>query len=498
MSTCQAHRSLLSLSTGWLIAICVSLALPAPTAQADEEVTTPPAGVPAGAGEAEASQQDAIAKPLLERDLRELLFIQDQMCASKQRATARKLFRSALRDKPDSAMAGFLYARLRDSRSGRRQMREALERRLGLPVTRAAEVGAGWDALARAHIMAEEYEAAAEAAAYARRLLPSANAYALEGWIAQRRGQPERAMHRFIAALRMDKWHMDTRFALVPLLLQQNEIKAALGLALETLTRNTRSAVAHMHWGMALAAGGNAKAARAAYGTALELVGRDPDRVAAIAAALRRIGDAKLARARIDAALEDAPEHYGLLLNRGLIEVDEGRYETAAEYFNRARKIRPREASTHYLYGVCLERSGRARKAISVLKKATRYAPKTLVYRLALGRAYQADDRHENAIAVFRKAARDFPESTEAQQTYARALFDDKRYKHSAKEYERLIELQPDAAYPRYMLAIVYGYHLGQGPRAYKLLQEYVDLGGKEPGALRWLKQLQRELDPQK
>ena len=227
-------------------------------------------------------------------------------------------------------------------------------------------------------------------------------------------------------------------------------------------------------------------------------MGTEPGRVAAIASALRGIGEASLARPAIDAALAEHPKHYGLLLNRGLIEVDHGNYREAAGYFDQARKLAPREASTHYLYGVCLERSGKARKAISVLKKATVLSPKTLVYRLALGRAFRAADRLDSAISVYRKAIKEFPDNAHVQQVYARALFDDKKYKQASKEYERLITMQPDEPAPRFLLAIAYGQYLGKPKEAYRLLKEYEELGGEEPGALRWLKQLEHRYGKKK
>ncbi|MGE0191547.1 MAG: tetratricopeptide repeat protein [Planctomycetota bacterium] len=447
---------------------------------------------PAATGVDESAPADPPYAGWQEQDVRQLLRAQDAHIAELSRRDVLALYDGFLAACPENAIAQFLQARVRGGRSGLKAMRRLLETRLGLPVTRAAEVGAGWDALARLHVEVGENEDALEAARFAAQLVPSADQQAFVGWIARRLEQDDLAIQAYIAGLRLDRAHLGCRYALVPLLLERGDAAEALQLAEATLRLDAESPLAHLHHGMVLGALGRVEDAKTAYEKALENTRDDPDRIAAIAAALRRIEHADLAELALRVGIDRHPEHFGLLTSLALLHMDREAYPLAIDLLERAKRLDVHDARLPYLLGLCYERSGRAKRAIGLYKRALQMDGEELAYRLGLGSAYRADDSLSSAIAVYREATRKFPESAEAQGAYARALYDAKEYSRAAKEYERLIKLQPLESDPRFLFALILGPQLGKEEDAYRSMCIYEELGGKDPNALSWLASLRQ------
>ena len=436
------------------------------------------------------------AQDWLGHDIRQLLRMQDEMRADGREQDAKALFQRLRKANPDNLVAKFLAARLFNTAPSRKTMEKALQQRLGLPVARSQEVGAAWLALARAQVDAAKWGDALVSARHAATLTHSATAQALVAWLARRSGDKKLAITAYTATLRASPRHMPSRHALAMLLLQEQKTADALKLVQGTLLLAPRDPKAHLHWGMALSAAGRVEDARNAYAVALQLSAGDPDGLSTIAAALRRIEHAKLAEDALVNALRSSPDHFGLLVNLAIIAMDREDNEGAIALLKRARKKHPGQASTSFLLGLAYHRSKNYRKAIQVLHTAVKEDPTQPSYRLALGEAYREAELPDNAVRIIREAVRKFPDHERLRHTYARALFDRKKYRESAKEYAAIIERHPDELAPRFLLAIVYGAHLGEPRRAHSLLEEYASMGGSEPAALEWLKKLRKHVDP--
>ena len=466
-----------------VLAALLVLGLAPAAARADESTATS-ADEPAAAESPYAGWAD--------QDVRQLLREQDTQIAEQSRRDLFKLYDGFVATCPDNGVALFLQARARGTRTARKTMRRLLETRLGLPVTRPAEIGAAWDALARQQAEADENEDALESAQYAAQLLRSPDQQALVGWIARRLGRDDVAMQAYISGMRLDRAHLGCRYALLPLLLERAESAEALKLAEATVKLDAENPIAHLHHGMALSAVGRTDDARAAYERALQNTRDEPDRIAAIAAALRRIEHADLAELALRVGIDRHPDHFGLLINLALLHMDREAYDRAVDLLERAKRLDVHDARLPYLLGLCYERTGRARKAIGLYKRALQMNDDELAYRLALASAYRGADSLSSAISVLREATRKFPESAQAQSDYARVLYDAKEFSRAAKEYERLIKLSPDSADARYMLALVLGPQLGKEEDAYRSMCVYEQLGGKDPNALSWLASLRK------
>ena len=434
--------------------------------------------------------QAQLSDDLREGAVRKLLATQDRMILTGGRARARAVFSALRRETPGSLLAEFLYSRARGGSIGRTGMREALKQRLGLPAQLAPQVGFGWAALARVESDRGASKEALVCARYAAALTRSGSCYALLGWLARKAGEDDLARVSYTKAVRASPTLMRARQALLMILLEHREYESALRLARSTLVLTPRSAIAHLQWGMALSSAGSIERGRDAYLVALRLAKGDPDRVAAVAAALRRIEHAKLAEAGLEEALRAAPKHYGLLVGLAALRIGRGQLDEAVLLLERARRVRPKEASTLYLIGAAQQRRGKVRKAAKAYRAALKLAPDRIAYHLALGRIYQSTGAHAGALRVLKSAARQFPDSPAVASAFARALYEKRKYKAAADEYERAIELAPKDPAARFMLAVVLGGKLGLKEKAYRLLEEYEALGGLEPAALKWLEQL--------
>lgn len=182
-----------------VLAALLVLGLAPAAARADESTATS-ADEPAAAESPYAGWAD--------QDVRQLLREQDTQIAEQSRRDLFKLYDGFVATCPDNGVALFLQARARGTRAARKTMRRLLETRLGLPVTRPAEIGAAWDALARQQAEADENEDALESAQYAAQLLRSPDQQALVGWIARRLGRDDVAMQAYISGMRLDRAHL--------------------------------------------------------------------------------------------------------------------------------------------------------------------------------------------------------------------------------------------------------------------------------------------------
>lgn len=425
-------------------------------------------------------------------DVRQLLRAQDTHIAELSRSDVLDLYDGFLATCPKNAVAQFLAARVRGGRTARQTMRRLLESRLGLPATLTAEVGVGWDALARLQLEAGENDDALESARLAAHLVPSADQQALVGSISLRLGRSDLAMQAYSSGLQLDRAHLTCRYGLLPVLLERGDVAEALVLAEATARIDPENPVAHLHHGLALCAAGRTEAAKTAYEKALESPHEDPDRIAAIAAALRRIEHADVAEPALRMGIDRYPEHIGLLANLAQLHMDREAFDLAIGLLERARRLDVHDARLPYLLGLCHERSGRAKRAIGFHKRAMQMDGDELAYRLGLGSAYRAAGALASAITVYREAARKFPESAEALSAHARSLLEAEEYSRAAKEYERLVKLQPGEPGPRYQLALLLDRYLGKEEDAYRHMCAYEQLGGEDPSALSWLSSLRQ------
>lgn len=467
-------------------------AAPAP-ARADEPGATAPAAPAAGTEDAAPAPLVAPDPRSLLTDLRVGLTFQDRLRRSGASAEGvLRVFESLQRGNPENELLRFLLARARGTRADCETMRAGLERRLGLPVSEAEQVGAGWFALARCQADLGLLDEGLSSAGYALRLAPSERTWSLLGWIQQRRGDSAQALTAYIEALRIDPRPLSTRLALTELLLQADRVPDALSVAKGTLMLAPRSALGQLYWGSALCLAGNVDDGRRAYQRALRLAEGDADQVAAVAAALRRIDGQTLAYEPLLAAHRAQPGHRGVLAQLVGIQLETGRTDQAALLLDDALKRAPDDAPLWYLRGLAYDAAKDPRDAAVAYQRASRLAPERLDYRMAQGAAHTRAGEGRAAVNVYGAAVQRFKEDARARERYARALLQQRQYTEAAQQFEELSRLAPNDPNPCYFVAVVRGVHLGQAREARQWLERYSVLGGAEPAALRWLEDLRR------
>jgi tetratricopeptide (TPR) repeat protein len=179
-------------------------------------------------------------------------------------------------------------------------------------------------------------------------------------------------------------------------------------------------------------------------GNAIDKAGT-PDVFGEEAKAIRQ--DAELLRAMLDAArkkLKDQPEKltYGQRLGLALLTLENKQYDTAAEFFELALKIAPKQASeTLQNWGVGLLMDERAAEAAKVFQRGI--DEKALpadnpAFSFYLAGALAMSDRTEEALAAARKAA-ELKKTARFASRVPWILEHAKRYPQAIRAYEELI-----------------------------------------------------------
>ncbi|MFM8979558.1 MAG: tetratricopeptide repeat protein [Planctomycetia bacterium] len=479
-----AVAALLALLAG-LPGLWADEAAPAPAPAA---APAAPRAVPSDAGRLSAEDVRALLA-----DLRAGIAVQDRLARALPAEAVERIFTQLLASNPGHAGLRFLRARALRTAAGAAEMRVLAGERLGLAPSERQQVGAAWFAVARREAELGQLDPALQAAGFALRLDPGDEAYALLGWIYVRKGDAERAIQAYEGALKIEPRQVGARLALTDLLLRRGRVPDALRIAKDTLLLAPRVGLAQLYWGTALALSGSPDEARRAYQRALRLAGQDPDQVAAVAAALKRIDGQRLAldTLRRTHAVHRTHREVALQLASLLLEV--GRAEEARQVVTSALEAHEDDARLWFLRGLCDDGMGDPRAAGVAYQRAIKADPDRSDYRLALAASLRRLGDPKQALLVYRQAAQRFPKDRRARELYARALVEDRQYTEAAVELEEVTRLAPEDPDPCYLLAVVRGLNLGQLREARSWMERYAALGGKEGAALDWLSQLRRE-----
>lgn len=426
----------------------------------------------------------------LESDVRVGIALQDRMRQTLPADGVARVFAGMARTTPDSKIVAFLAARALGTAAGASTMRTLLAERLGLAATERAQIAAGWCALARVLGDLGQLEPGLEAAGFALRLDPRAETHALAGWLFQKKGDLENAAKAYRNAIKVNPRALGARLALTDLLLRAGKLEDALTTARATLLLAPRSAQGQLQWGTALALSGNVDDARKAYQRAMRLAGTNPDAVAAVAAALRRIDGQSLAVDGLRRAHVANPKHLEVAVQFASLLLEVGRGKEARLVATSALAQHAKDARLWFLKGTAEEATLVGREAVASYQKAIKSDPARIEYKLALAAALRRVKEVAQALSIYKQAAQQFPEDRRGREMYGRALMEQQKYAEAVIEFEAAVRLSPDDPNPNYLVAVVRGLHLGQVRPARKAMERYLALGGNDPAALEWLDRL--------
>jgi tetratricopeptide (TPR) repeat protein len=160
----------------------------------------------------------------------------------------------------------------------------------------------------------------------------------------------------------------------------------------------------------------------------------------------------------VDAALKDEPgiSVASALYNMGNAYYVLKRYETAADFFNRASGIRPefKEADESILN--CYISMGETRKAIEHFEKIPEKSGLNQTTVLMLSKMYSGAAQDEKALKLLFDHVKQFPSAVSCYEEIGRLLVSCGRYEEAVDTYKRVVELNPREQNGYYSLGLAY------------------------------------------
>lgn len=238
--------------------------------------------------------------------------------------------------------------------------------------------------------------------------------------------------------------------------LHQNRHAEAIGPLQRALELEPQNIDCHLNLGQALAQGGDAAAARDHFETVLRL---DPGH----ADAMFNLGVVALERDELDEARQwferaraQSPGHVDALVNLGIVLQKQGHLDEAAGCFRRALEIDPALAAAGNNLAHTLMLQGRLAEAREQYLATLSRAPGMVVAHEGLAAACIRLGRLKEGIANLREVLRLGGENCGIRTALADALFQDGQLDEAESEASRASEIDPNAAGPYSVLALVH------------------------------------------
>lgn len=225
----------------------------------------------------------------------------------------------------------------------------------------------------------------------------------LLGWCYQREGRYEDALHAFQEAIRMDPTDQTNFVDLGNMLVAEHRYSAALELARRMVGAFPDSArAAYLEGSVELQAEQFTDAVRS-FRRARELDPANEETTIALARALAGAGEGAQAGTILREAMRRTPGDAALKLEMARLLLKEGEAGNAGalaraeQLLAAALAADPNLADAHYLLGDIALRRGKAAEAVAHLEKAGKLAPGSARTHFALSRAYRRLGRNEEA-----------------------------------------------------------------------------------------------------
>jgi predicted O-linked N-acetylglucosamine transferase (SPINDLY family) len=161
------------------------------------------------------------------------------------------------------------------------------------------------------------------------------------------------------------------------------------------------------------------------------------------AAALQRAGDARRAGQLARQSLALAPRAAAPRLLLGVLDIQAGRFDAAADQFRRASEVEPGNASAHANLGEALRRAGDLAGAEAACRRATVIAPDFPEGHANLGLVLRALGRPLEAVAAFERATALKPNHARAHYNLGNAYLDVGRVRSALERFREAARLAP-------------------------------------------------------
>jgi Flp pilus assembly protein TadD len=226
------------------------------------------------------------------------------------------------------------------------------------------------------------------------------------------------------------------RFNLAQALLESGRPRAAAEEIAPDATEGQQDPEVWAVYGTALAASGRTAEARPALERAVEL---DPEQSLA-RRTLRRLDE----RERI--AGEDGaevPEAARAAYQRGLTDLEQGRFADAASELERAYEQSDGAPLVAFYLGTALQRAGRPGDALPYYREAREAFPESGTVLNNLGFAWLQQGRYDQALPTLRDAVDTAPENARAHLNLGLVYYGLSRFEDALASWDRAVELDP-------------------------------------------------------
>lgn len=143
-------------------------------------------------------------------------------------------------------------------------------------------------------------------------------------------------------------------------------------------------------------------------------------------------------------ALEQEPDHPGILDNLGLALNETGEHGEAIAVLQRVVELRPGAAEPHVNLGSVLYTARQVDEAIAHYRKALEFDPDAVRAHNNLGVALMEKGGVDEAVFHYQRVLRIQPDHADAHYNLGTALLDQNRLDEAIAHYEKVLEIQPD------------------------------------------------------
>jgi predicted TPR repeat methyltransferase len=138
------------------------------------------------------------------------------------------------------------------------------------------------------------------------------------------------------------------------------------------------------------------------------------------------------------------PDHFDALRLRGVIARQQGRFDTAAQFIERAVHVDPGRSEAHYNLADVLRCQGKLESAIVEYKMAIQCNPKLALAHFHLGKVLHDQNRLDQAKIALDKAVELQPQRAESYNALGNLLWDDRKLDEAIAAYRKAAKLRPD------------------------------------------------------
>ena len=187
----------------------------------------------------------------------------------------------------------------------------------------------------------------------------------------------------------------------------------------------------------------------------MNIATRNIDRLFAQAVEHHQAGQLRDADSLYRHILAVEPKHISSLYNAGLIGVQIGRPDAAADMISKAVALNNDVPEWQYNLGLALHALGRVNDAVAHYRQAVALKPDYVEAHMNLGNAVREQGKPDVALSCYERVIALNPRSVQAHYNRANVLAERTRLDEAAQAYERALALEPDFAEASNNLGIV-------------------------------------------